>query len=166
MGRVEDAVKATIMRLVRREMRGVVVPLAREVRELRRGISRLRKGVAALERSAARQARQAEVVRSRLAASEAEVKAARLSPTLIYKLRARLGLTQVQMASLVGVSGSAVAQWEAGSSRPEGANRAVLVGLRKLGRRDVKRLLSAKGAGRRAQSASRAKSKRRRRKRR
>jgi DNA-binding transcriptional regulator YiaG len=152
VARIEEAVRWTIMRLVRREVRGAVAPLAREVRELRGSVSRLRKGVSALERAAARQARQAEVVQSRVAASEVEVKAARLSPTLIHKLRTRLGLTQEQMAVLVGVSGSAVAQWEAGSIRPQGQNRAALVGLRKLGRRDVKRLLAARSAARRRKS--------------
>jgi DNA-binding transcriptional regulator YiaG len=156
VARIEEAVRWTITRLVRRELKDAVVPLAREVRELRREVSRLRKTVSTLERAAARQARQAEEVESRLAASQQEVKAARLSPTLINKLRARLGLTQEQMASLVGVSGSAVAQWEAGSVRPQGQHRAALVGLRKLGRRDVKRLLAGQ-----ARSRAKARAKRR-----
>lgn len=160
MARVEEAVRWTINRLMRKEIRGAVVPLAREVRELRRSVSLLRKSVSALERSAARQARQSEVVQSRLAASEQEVRAARLSPTLIGKLRGRLGLTQEQMAALVGVSGSAVAQWEAGSIRPQGANRAALVGLRKLGRRDVKRMLAARRATK-GRKAGRGRAKRR-----
>jgi DNA-binding transcriptional regulator YiaG len=155
MARVEEAVRWTIMRLVRREVRGAVVPLARELRKLRSPISDLRRRVSALERSAARQARRAEVVQLRLATSEEEVKAARLSPTLVNKLRRRLGLTQEQMAALVGVSGSAVAQWEAGSSRPEGRRRAALVGLRKLGRREVRRLLAGKGYAGRAKPKKR-----------
>jgi len=68
----------------------------------------------------------------------------RLSPLLIKKLRARLGISQGQLARLVGVSGPAVAFWEQGKSRPEGQNRAALVALRGVGRREVKRMLAEK----------------------
>ena len=37
--------------------------------------------------------------------------------------------------------------WEQGKSRPQGKNKEALVALRKLGRRDVKKLLAEKGAG-------------------
>ncbi len=145
MGKVEEAVRTTTLRLVRRELRGVVLPLARDLRALKRAVSRLDKAVSALERTAEQQARSQRAQLSRLAASEEEVSNSRLSAGLIRKLRARLGLTQVQMAGLVGVTGAAIAQWEGGTSTPKGENRATLVGLRKLGRRDVKHLLAEKG---------------------
>jgi len=74
--------------------------------------------------------------------SEQEAKSARLSPRLIHSLRRRLGLSQTALARLVGVSAPAVAHWEAGNSTPTGQNRAAVVGLRKIGRRDVKELLA------------------------
>ena len=70
-----------------------------------------------------------------------------MSPDLIKKLRARLGITQAELAVLVGVTGPAVAQWEGGTSEPRGENRAIVVGLRQLGRRDVQVLLESKGMG-------------------
>jgi len=73
-----------------------------------------------------------------------EVKAARLSPLLIKKLRARLGITQGELATLVGVSNSAVGTWEYGKAKPEGRNREALVALRKLGKREVRDILAAK----------------------
>jgi len=42
----------------------------------------------------------------------------------------------------VGVSAPAVAHWEAGESTPKGPNRAALVALRKVGKREVKTLLA------------------------
>jgi len=145
MGKVEEAVRSEIMRLARRELRSVVVPLARDVRQLKRSMGGLSKSVAGLERVVAAQVREAEAGRDRLEVSAEEAKTARLSANLIRKLRTRLGITQGQLAVLVGVSPGAVGQWEQGVISPWGQNRASLVALRKLGRRDVKRMLEQKG---------------------
>jgi len=82
--------------------------------------------------------------RAKLAVAPEEVKAARLSPLLIKKLRVRLGITQGELATIVGVSTSAVGSWEYGNAKPEGHNREALVALRKLGKRDVAGILAAK----------------------
>src|SRR5262249_48619043 len=74
--------------------------------------------------------------------SEQELKTSRLSAQLIRKLRTRLGLSQAGLARLLRVSGASVLSWEHGRTEPAEQNRKALVGLRKLGRRDVKRLLS------------------------
>ncbi len=79
--------------------------------------------------------------------SESEAKSARLSPRLVQSLRGRLGLSQMALARLVGVSAPAVAHWEAGNSTPKGQNRTALVGLRKVGRREVKELLARRIKG-------------------
>ena len=75
---------------------------------------------------------------------EEEVKAARFSPRLIRSLRKRLGLSQGQLATVVGVSAVSVGLWEQGKTRPTGPNRTALVALRKLGKRDVRRILELK----------------------
>jgi DNA-binding transcriptional regulator YiaG len=144
MGRVEDAVRSEIMRLVRRELRGVVLPLGKEVRQLKRGLGRLSKGVARLERVVAAQVREAQARKERLEVPEEEARTARLSARLIRALRTRLGITQAQLAVLVGVSARGVTRWEQGEISPRGQNRATLVALRKLGRRAVKRMLEQK----------------------
>ena len=74
--------------------------------------------------------------------SDEEAKAARLSPRLILSLRKRLGLSQAGLASLLTVSPPAVAHWEAGESMPAGPNRATLIALRKVGRREAKDMLA------------------------
>jgi DNA-binding transcriptional regulator YiaG len=145
MGRVEEAVRSEIMRLVRKELRSVVLPLGKEVRQLKRGLGRLTKSVARLERVVAAQVREAEARKDRLEVSEEEARTARLSGRLIRALRTRLGISQGQLAVLVGVSTRAVTKWEQGEISPRGQNRATLVALRKLGRRDVRRMLEQKG---------------------
>ena len=146
MGRLEEAVRSEILRLVRRELRGVVLPLGKEVRQLKRGLGRLTKGVARLERVVGAQVREAEARKDRLELSEEEARRARLSGRLIRALRTRLGVTQGQLAVLVGVSTRGVTRWEQGEISPRGQNRATLVALRKLGRRDVRRMLEQKAA--------------------
>jgi hypothetical protein len=48
------------------------------------------------------------------------------------------------MAVLAGVTVGAIYQWEKGIFEPRGQKKGILVALRKLGRRDVKKLLEEK----------------------
>ena len=146
MGKLEQAFKSEITRLARKEMRAPYLPLARDVRRLKRTVSALRETVAVLARLGTELKAQRTAERVRLTAAPEEVKVARISPLLVKKLRKRLGITQGELATLVGVSGSAVGSWEYGMAKPEGHNREALVALRKLGRREVQGILAAKAA--------------------
>ena len=137
MGKMEQTLKSEITRLARKQVRATCLPLARDVRQLKRTVSALRKTVAVLARLGAEWQAQRTAERAKLAATPEEVKAARVSPTLIKKLRKRLGITQGDLATLVGVSTSTVGSWEYGKAKPEGRNRKALVALRKLGKREV-----------------------------
>ena len=145
MSKFEDAVRAEVLRLVRKELRAQVAPLQKEVRELRRAFSQTRKQLAQIEKLTPKQAEPAAVLA--LEASEEEISKSRISGNLIRSLRRRLGITQGQLATLVGVSLSAVTLWETNKRRPTGQNRAAIVALRKLGRREVARMLEARLSG-------------------
>ena len=142
MPKLEQVLKAEIIRLAKKQIRDACSPLARGVRELKRRVSQLSKTVVALDKMRAALEAKRAAEGTKLEAPAEQVKAARLSPLLIKKLRARLGLGQDQLARLVGVSGPAVAHWELGRSRPQGSNKAALVALRGIGRREVKRMLA------------------------
>ena len=143
MGKIEEVLRSEIGRLARKEIRAACGPLARQVLELKRRVARLSKAVGSAGRAGAvAEARPAAPVT--LAADPAEVKRARFSPGLIKKLRKRLGLTQAEMAAIMGVSPTTVAFWEQGRNRPTDASKVALVALRKLGRRDIRRVLAAK----------------------
>jgi DNA-binding transcriptional regulator YiaG len=162
VAKVETAIKEAIQRGARRELRVVTVPLRRDVRRLRRMVSGLREEVSALKGLATSWERVARTAPWTAQVSEAETRAARLSAGLIKKLRVRLALSQAALARLAGVSPGAVVHWERGGATPSGEHRRALIGLRKLGRREVRRLLTslappprrpaapAKGAGRAA----------------
>ena len=146
MGKMEQTLKSEITRLAKKQVVATCLPLARDVRRLKRTVSALRKTVAVLARLGAELQVERQAQRAKLAAAPQEVKVARISPGLIKKLRARLGITQGELATLVGVLASAVGSWEYGKAKPEGHNREALVALRKLGRRKVARILAAKAA--------------------
>ncbi len=146
MPKLEQVLKSEIIRLAKKQIRLVCIPLAREVRQLKRRMSQMSKTVAALDKLRAEFEAKKAAEGVKLEAPEEKVKAARLSPLLIKDLRKRLGLSQGQLACLVGVSRQAMAFWELGKSRPQRRNRAALVAFRGVGRREAKRMLGEKGA--------------------
>lgn len=142
MAHLESALKETIARGARRQVRFVLTPLRRELLRLRKRVTELQATVMALRQSANGWKRVLEAAPPVPHVSEEDAKAARLSPRLIRSLRVRLGLSQSALARLVGVSAPAVAHWEAGNSAPTGQNRMNVVALRKVGKREVKELLA------------------------
>lgn len=150
MAKIEAAIREGILRGARREVRRMTAPLRRELGRLREVVRRLRADVAAAREAAGRAERARAGEPWRPVATEAELQRARLSPRLIRTLRRRLALSQAGLARLVGVSAAAVVQWERGRSTPTDQNRSAIVGLRRLGRREVKQRLAdheAAGSG-------------------
>ena len=166
MGKVESSIKSEITRLARREVRGVFLPLRREVRAMRLRLSSLSKNFALVDRVAKEKLREDESKKFQLQASAEEVKISRLTPARIRNLRKKLGLSQRELATLAGVTIGAIGLWEKGKFRPAMNKKAILVGLRKLGKRDVRKLLATRAgeAKPKARKIKAAKAKRRTRK--
>ena len=144
MGKVEGVIKSEMVRLAKREVRKVSVPLGRDVRFLKGTVSQLRKVVIALQRIMATQQKELEKGKMPLEASPEEVKLSRFSPRLIRSLRGHLGITQKELAILTGVTVGAAHLWESGQFKPSMKKKAIMVALRKLGRREVRELLEGK----------------------
>jgi len=144
MGKVESSIKSEIMRLARREVRGLYLPLRREVRAMRLRLSGFSKSFTLLDRMAKEKLRQDESKKFQLEASTEEVKISRFTPARIRNLRQKLGLSQRELALLAGVTIGAIGLWEKGKFRPSMNKKAILVGLRRLGKRDVRKLLTTK----------------------
>ncbi len=148
MGKLEGIIKDEIVRLAKREVRKISVPLAKDVWLLKSTLWKLRKTVSNLERFAARQESELSKRKIPLEATPEEVKESRFSPRLIRSLRRHLGITQKELAILAGVTVGAIHQWESGIFVPRAQNKGVLVALRKLGRREVRDLLAEKSTER------------------
>ena len=144
MGKMEGVFRSEMIRLSKREMNKVWVPLRRDVRSLKKTVSQLRKTVLALEQFADRYRKQSAQEEAQLTVTPGTVKKSRFSPRLIRALRKRLGLSQRELATLSGVTVGAVYQWETGKFVPKDEKKGALLALRKLGSREARRLLSSK----------------------
>jgi DNA-binding transcriptional regulator YiaG len=144
LGKLESTIKAEIQRLAKREIRATFIPLRREVRAMRLRLSGLSKSFSALHRLAKEQLREVEKKEVKLEASPEAIKASRLTPERIRNLRKKKGLSQKQLAILTGVTLGTVASWEKGKFKPSGETKASLVGLRKVKKREVRKLLAEK----------------------
>lgn len=145
MGKLEGMIKSEIVRLAKREIRKISVPLSRDVWSLKSTVWQLRKAVFALQRITAEQQKDLQKGKMVLEAPPEEVKESRFSPRLIRSLRGHLGITQKELAILTGVTVGAVHLWESGQFKPSMKKKAAMVALRKLGRREVRKLLESKG---------------------
>jgi DNA-binding transcriptional regulator YiaG len=147
MGKMESIIKSEVQRLAKREIHMKLAPLAKDIRLLKNKVSQLRKIVLLLERSIAHRQKVSGIREKPFQASPEEVKASRLSPRLIRSLRKQLGISQKELAILAGVSLGAAHLWETGKFKPKDEKKRILVALRKLGRKEVRRLLEEKSAG-------------------
>jgi DNA-binding transcriptional regulator YiaG len=147
MGKVESTIKAEIMRLAKREVRGSFFPLRREVYSLKLKLSALIKSFVVMERQAKEVLQEQAKKKLELQASPEEVKVSRLTPQRIRLLRNKIGISQKDLGTLLDVSIGAVGMWEKGKFAPSSKKKAALIALRKLGKRDVKKLLAEKKQG-------------------
>lgn len=142
MGKVESTIKSEILRLAKKEIKAAFFPLRREVWAMRLKLSGLSKGFATLNRRA-KELRLGEV-KPKLEASPEEVKASRLTPERIRNLRMKKGLSQRELGILIGATTGAVLSWEKGKFKPKEDKKAALVALRKVKKREVKKMLAEK----------------------
>jgi DNA-binding transcriptional regulator YiaG len=146
MGKVETAIRDEIKRLARRVTREMQARTVGDIRRLKGKVAALQQEINALKSERASAQAKARIASAGKAMGGVVAQKVRLSPRLIKKLRKKLNITQPQLATLVGVSSAAVASWEAGKSNPRPESKVRVAGLRKLGRRDVRRLLAEKAA--------------------
>jgi DNA-binding transcriptional regulator YiaG len=140
MGKIETTLKAEIIRLSRHETKGLISKTIAEGRRLRQRVVALERELRAMK--AARANDKATMKIKAATGTVAGDQVVRLSPRLLRSLRARLGISQADLAKLVGVSAVAVGTWETGRSKPRPESKARIAALRGLGRREVRRLLA------------------------
>jgi DNA-binding transcriptional regulator YiaG len=149
MPNIAAAFKAEMIRIARKEARVQTEPLRAANAALKREVSALRVQLKAVEKAATtlpRKPKAAPIVQSVKSIITDPVRPgrrARFSPNLVRTRRERLGLSAEAMASLLGVTGQSVRNWEAGSTEPRDAQRESLAALAALGKRKVKALLEA-----------------------
>jgi DNA-binding transcriptional regulator YiaG len=145
MTKLESIIKSEIQRLAKHEVRSVYRPLRKEVWGMKLKLSNLIKNFTVLDRLA-KKISKAKSTEPKLEVSPEEVKASRLTPERIVGLRKKLGISQRELGLLAGATTGAVLSWEKGKFKPQGEKKAALVALRKLRKRDVRKMLAEKAA--------------------
>ena len=135
---IASVLKQEITRLARKEVAATARQQSKQIQSLKATTRNLRDQVATLEKTVSRLSRE---IASQPQAEAAPERAIRISPKSIKSHRRRLGLSQVQMAKLLGVSSNSVTLWESGRASPRGKNRQAIAELRQMGARDAKVLL-------------------------
>ncbi len=144
MGKLEGMIRSEIVRLAKREVRKISLPLGKEVRSLKGTLSQLRKTMQSVQRFAAQKEAESRKQKIVLESPTEEITGSRFSPRLIRTLRKRLGITQKELAQLLEVTVGAIHQWEGGKFEPRDQKKGMMIALRKMGRRQVRAILEKK----------------------
>ena len=138
MSTLATVIKDEIIRLARKEVRAQIEPLRKssvgyrhQIAELKRTVAQLKREVSTIDRA-----------RSVVARSPADQNPVRFVAKGLRTLRERLGLSAEDLGALAGVSGQSIRNWEAKKASPGKENRAALIGLRALGKREAQARLA------------------------
>ena len=134
-----------IRRLARKEFKNLLPPLAKQladekkqVAELKKQVAELKKELAAVKSGSAVGCSKADVS----AGKSEESKTLRLNAAGILRIRNKLKISQNELARLIGVSGHTVSLWEIGKVSPRANAKAAICALRKVGKRELKKMLA------------------------
>ena len=150
MPNIASVLKAEIVRLARKELRGEVDAIRKSLAAARADSAALKRRVSDLERTLRHLTRTGEtpVPASTPAEDTATAESLRFRASGLTSNRKRLGLSAADFGLLVGASGQSVYAWEQGKARPRGKNLAAIAALRGVGKREVVERLGALKSGR------------------
>ncbi len=138
MNSLTNALKSEIARVARKELKDELQALRKATTSHRSEIASLKREIKSLRTQLKANAK---VVKAALPTQAAEApvttRKIRFSAQGLAAQRAKLGLSQAQMAQLLGVSGLSVYKWESGKVQPRAAQLARIASIRKLGKREA-----------------------------
>jgi DNA-binding transcriptional regulator YiaG len=131
------AFKSEIARVARKESRGETQSLKKASSQYRTDIAALKRRVVELERLVARLSKHLVKAIPHRALDEKPTSSIRFSATGLAAQRKRLGLSERDVASLLGVSDQSVRKWESGQAHPRAAQLPGIASLRTMGKREA-----------------------------
>jgi len=151
MSTIANALKQEIARVARKELKEEIAALRKlttthrsEIASLKREIKALHGVVKSVQKGMARPASSPRVAPVEAdAPTQRRGRQAEFSAEQLAAHRAQLGLTQAQMARLIGASALSVYKWESGKVQPRAAQKAQIAAALQLGKRAVKAKLQA-----------------------
>jgi len=151
MPNIGTVLREEISRLSRRESRSQVDATKKATAQHRRDIAALKRQVAQLQRQVTQLSHK--VLGALSASSDPTAKRVRFAAKGLRSQRNRLGLSQTDMGTLLGVSAQSIYNWESESAHPRDEQLAKLAALRGIGKREagerLKQLVGTNGKNRR-----------------
>lgn len=148
MSTLASVLKAEILRLSKKTARQATVKLRKRNAMLRRSVADLKRRCTAMEKRLGQLAKAMSKPEQTLArapeVSDKELAKARPTAKMVRGLRQKFGLSQRAFGGLLGVTGHSVHLWEQKKGRLQlrGEGKRALLGIRKMGKRQVKAALS------------------------
>ncbi|WP_382322399.1 helix-turn-helix domain-containing protein [Hydrogenophaga sp. UC242_50] len=142
------SLKKEIARIARKELRDEFAMLRKSSASYRSDIAELKRKIKSLEsqvKSLGRSTSRAEVAPKEIAPPPRSTpgRKVKFGPTDLLTLRQKLGFTQAQMGTLVGVSSLSIYKWESGQVTPRATQLEKLLAVRKIGKRAAMARLQA-----------------------
>ena len=139
MAKLQQVLNEEIRRMSRKEVSGLLKVLRSQISGLRDLVKELNGRVKALEKFHPK----AESGVAEALGNQSEAKAVRVTAERIRKWRKKLGLSQAQFATLIGVNAISVNHWETGKTVPRPVQKLKIASLRDAGSRQIAQLLTA-----------------------
>jgi len=143
---IAKVLKEEVLRLARKEVRVATAGLRKDNAALKRAVGDHKRRVAKLESGSRRLLATANKRRKEgMETTDEEIQRARITAKMIRSIRAKLKLSQGDLARLVGVNSQTVYQWEHKEGRLtfRGNAKAAIVAVRKLDRKQAQQRLQA-----------------------
>jgi len=147
MNTFSNAFRAEVVRMARKELKPELQGMRKAITGHRSEIAALKREVKALTsqlKATQRQVKVTDVPKAKLVAEETSPKQSKqiqFDAKMLIEKRAALGLTQKQMAQLLGASSLSVYKWETGHVHPRAAQLERIAEVLKLGKRKALALL-------------------------
>ena len=139
MPNIANVLRQEITRLARKEVKTGIGAIRRATTQYRSDIAELKRQVAALSKQVVYLERQE---RKRFEAAPSPTgDGRRFSSRGLKSHRLKLGFSAADYADLIGVSAQTIYSWEQGKSKPRQKQRAAVVAVRDLGKRDAEKQL-------------------------
>ena len=141
MNTFSNAFRAEVVRMARKELKPELQGMRKAITGHRSEIAALKREVKAVTsqlKATQRQVKAMEAPRAKVIAEKAAPKKSRqiqFDAQVLIEKRAGLGITQKQMAQLLGASSLSVYKWESGHVHPRAAQLARIAEVLKLGKR-------------------------------
>ena len=139
MAKLQQVFNDEIRRITRRELSGVIKGLKAQLLELKKTLREQNIRLKTLEKLLpAPEAKPASLL------PPVSGKPVRVTSDRIRKWRMKLGLSQAQYASILGVNMLSVNHWESGKTEPREIQKQKIAQLRDLGKRDLRKIMAEK----------------------